>query len=213
MINLVIVGAGGFGLEVATYAQDITRAGHTVFAVQGFLDDTKPAGFMHGALPILGPTDMDLLPDTFYVIAVGAPQGRLLLHEKLAAKGARWAKIIHPLAYIAPTAKLQDGVVIAPFAFVGPEAIVEEHAAINIHASVGHEATLGACSVLAPYACLHGRTQTETGVFLGGHAIVTAGLKIEAGSVLAAGAVAYTNIPAGVTAIGNPARYRPDPNE
>jgi sugar O-acyltransferase (sialic acid O-acetyltransferase NeuD family) len=210
MINLVIVGAGGFGLEVASYAQDVTRAGHVSFAIQGFMDDTKPVGSMHGALPVLGGTDMELLPDAFYILAVGSPEGRLKLAEKLGRKGARWAKIIHPLSYVAPSAQLAEGVVIAPFAFVGPEAQIDAHALINIHTTVGHETRLGEASVLAPYSGLMGRVQVQRGVFLGAQAIVTPGLTLHEGCTLAAGSVAYTDIPARANALGNPARYRPE---
>ena len=208
MINLVIVGAGGFGLEVATYAQDITRAGQTSFAVQGFIDDVQPIGSLHGGFPVLGPTDMDPAPEAFYILAVGAPEGRAKLAAKLSAKGVRWAKIIHPLAYVASSAKLEEGIVIAPFAFVGPEALIEAHAVLNIHATVGHESRLGPASVLAPYGCLHGRTTVKNGVFVGSHAVVTAGVTLHSGCTLAAGAVAYNDIPSGVTALGNPARFR-----
>lgn len=208
MTGLVIVGAGGFGLEVAAYAEDSARAGLSPYVPAGFLDDTKPVGTMHAGLPVLGGTDSEPAPDTLYVLAVGNPMGRADLAAKLDAKGVRWARIVHPSAYVAAPTRLSDGVVIAPFAFVAPVATLRPHAVLNVHSSVGHEAYLGAYSVLSPYAGLMGRAIVEDKVLLGAHATVMAGVTVREGATLAAGAIAYNEIPAGVTAMGNPAKWR-----
>ena len=70
MKRLIIIGAGGFGLEVAAYARDMA-----MFEIAGFLDDTKP-GQKHAGYPILGPTTSSIDRGAFYVIAVGSPEGR-----------------------------------------------------------------------------------------------------------------------------------------
>lgn len=201
---LIIVGAGGMGLEAAAYAEDIGT-----LPIKGFLDDTKPAGTRHGGHPVLGPTDAPLDPAALYVIALGNPAARRALAEKLEAKGARLATLIHPTAYIAASATFGDGCIFAPFSFVGPEVKIGKNCLLNIYASAGHECMIGDHCALAPYAGTHASSFLEEAVFLAAHAVVTNGVRIGANAKLAAGAVTYTNVPPNASALGNPARVRP----
>jgi sugar O-acyltransferase (sialic acid O-acetyltransferase NeuD family) len=208
MRNLIIIGAGGFGLEVAAYAEDMTRHGVANIAVTGFLDDTKPAGTHHGGLPVLGPTDAALDPHCVYIIAVGTPEHRQTLAEKLWDKNATLASLRHPLSYVAADAQIGAGTIIAPFAFVGPMTQMGRNCLLNIYASAGHESRIGEHCVLAPYAGTHGQAQLGNGVLLGSHAAVTRGVSIGDGTKVAAGAVCYNDVPDGALAIGNPAGFR-----
>ncbi|MDX2028166.1 MAG: acetyltransferase [Alphaproteobacteria bacterium] len=207
MSDIIIVGAGGLGLEVASYAEDMRRASKSNSGIKGFLDDTKPVGTQHAGYPVLGPTDK-IISECLYVIAVGAPESRQMLAEKLAAKGANFASIIHPSAHIAASAEIGVGTVIAPFVFVGPEARLGEQCLLNIYASAGHESRMENYCVLSPYATIHGASVLGSGAFMGSHACVTAKIQVGAGARIAAGSVVYQNIPAGARVMGNPAAWR-----
>ncbi len=209
MTDLIIVGAGGFGLEVAAYAEDIKEAGIQDLTVKGFLDDTKTAGTLQGGYPILGPTTMPIDTQALYVIAVGNPLSRQALAEKLTRGGAQFTSLFHPTAYIAESAEIGDGCIFAPFSFVGPQARLGNHCLLNIYASAGHECVISDHCALAPYAGTHASSILEESVFLAAHAVVTNGIRIGAGAKLAAGAVAYTDVPPNASALGNPARVRP----
>jgi sugar O-acyltransferase (sialic acid O-acetyltransferase NeuD family) len=208
MKELIIIGAGGFGLEVAAYAEDIIKSGVPSFTIKGYLDDTKPVGAMHGSYPVLGSTDTKIDPECQYIIAVGLPQSRTVLAEKLSIKGAKFFTIIHPTSYASATAKIGEGSILSPFAFVGPEANIGSHCVLNIYASAGHESVMDDASVLSPYATLNGGASLGKGVFIGSHACVTAKVCLGDKAKLAAGSVAYNNIPTGVGAFGNPASLR-----
>jgi hypothetical protein len=149
MPSLIFLGAGGFGLEVAAYAEDSVRAGTARYEVKGFLDDLRLVGDRHAGLPILGNTDADVDLDALYVVSVGSPQGRKILAEKFKAKGATFVTLVHPASYVAKDASVGPGSVLAPFSFVGPSAKVGEHCLINVHAVVGHELAITACFRLA----------------------------------------------------------------
>lgn len=209
MKNLIIVGAGGFGLEVAAYAEDITRAGRDAFQVLGFLDDTKAVGTFHARYPVLGDTHAAPVAEAVYVLAVGAPEGRAALAEKLGRKAAQFVSLIHPAAYVSDTATLGIGAVLAPFSLVGPATFIGDHALFNVYATAGHEARLGNACVLSPYASVHGEAQIGDKVFIGGHGFVTARVKVGDNAKIAAGAIVYTDVPSGALAIGNPAAFRP----
>jgi len=211
MNSLIIVGAGGFGLEAASYAEDISRAGKQDFTLKGFLDDTKPAGTKHAGYPVLGPTDLPPENDAVYVIAVGAPEDRRLLAGRLQARGARFATLLHPACHVAATAQISDGSVLAPFSLIGPETRIGMHTLFNVYATAGHESLIGDFCVLSPYASVHGSATLGNGVFLGGQAFVTARVKIGNNAKISAGSIVYNDIPAGAMAMGNPAVFR-DPN-
>jgi sugar O-acyltransferase (sialic acid O-acetyltransferase NeuD family) len=206
MTTLIIIGAGGFGLEVAAYAEDVAKHDQTL-TVKGFLDDTKVVGTFHAGYPILGGMTTVIDPTAHYIIALGHPQHRQTLTEKFVARGVRWARLVHPLAYVASTAKIGGGSIVAPFAFIGPEVVLHDHVLVNVHATVGHEARVGSYAVLSPYANINGAARLGDGVFVGSNATIVNGATIGARSKISAGAVVYNDIPADVRALGNPARF------
>jgi sugar O-acyltransferase (sialic acid O-acetyltransferase NeuD family) len=208
MKDLIIIGAGGFGLEVAAYAEDVIRAGKADFQIKGFLDDTKKTGNRHANYPILGTTDAAHEKDAIYILALGNPNDRRALSEKLSSKGAHFATLIHPQSYVAKTAKVGEGSIVAPFVFIGPEARVEKQCLLNVQTCIGHESIVGSYSVLSPGAGLHGSAVLSEGVFMGSNAYVTAGQHVGKNSKIAAGAIVYSDIPDGVSALGNPASFR-----
>lgn len=187
--HLIIVGAGGFGLEVASYAEDIIRMRGVGFSIVGFLDDAKPRGSTHGTYPVLGNTEGELAPDALYVIALGRPEPRRAMVEKLRGRGAKFATLMHPAAYISSTATIGLGSIIAPFASIGPNAVLGAQVVVNTHASVAHDAQVGDCSVLAQHAALDGFAELDANVFIGMHAVIGSRGKIAAGASVAAGAV------------------------
>jgi len=207
-ITLWIVGAGGFGREVAAYAQDAIDAGHLDARLAGFLDDTDADPQSLGCpLAVGGPIDAFRPQDQDRVIiAVGEPSDRAAIAARLEAVGAHFATLVHPLAYVSTRATLGPGVIVAPFATVGPHAMVEAHAVVNTHAGIGHDCRIGAASVIAPHAVLNGWVVAEAMVLVGSSAVVTARIGLGAGCKVAAGSVVYSPVPAGALAIGNPAR-------
>jgi sugar O-acyltransferase (sialic acid O-acetyltransferase NeuD family) len=207
-VNLWIVGAGGFGREIAAYAQDAIDSGRLSARLAGFLDDTDADPQSLGCpLAVAGPIDaFRPQADDRVLVAVGDPAARAAIVARLETAGAQFTTLVHPLAYVSTRATLGPGVIVAPFASIGPHAVVEAHAVINTHAGIGHDCRIGAASVIAPHAVLNGWVVAEAAVLVGSAAVVTARLSLGAGCKVAAGSVVYSPVPAGALAIGNPAR-------
>jgi len=208
--SLFIVGAGGFGREVLSYARDVARLSNA-FRIAGFLDDNPHAlqGHSVGAAVVGDLASLAPGQDDRFVLAVGDPRVRRTLALALTARGVRdeaFVSIVHPTAYVA--GELAPGCVMAPFSFLGPGAALGRHTVLNTHASAGHDAQLGEWAVLSPYAVVNGHVVLEEGVFLGTHATVVPGKRVGAWSKLGAGAVALHDISPGVLAVGNPAKGR-----
>ncbi|MEU4423069.1 NeuD/PglB/VioB family sugar acetyltransferase [Actinoplanes sp. NPDC024001] len=208
-LDLVIVGAGGFGREVLGYATD-AFAGEPAHRVAGFADDNPRAldGF-DLAVGVLGSVrDVPISATTRFVVAVGDAAVRRALADVVRARGGRLLTVVHPSAYIAPGARLGDGCVLCPFAFVGTAAILGANVAVNAHASVGHDAIIGANCVFSPYSAVNGAAELGDEVFLGTHATVFPRRRIGHGAKVSAGAVVHRDVPAAALAVGNPAKSR-----
>lgn len=205
-IGIVIVGAGGFGREVLQYVRDACDP--STHRVRGFLDD-RPGGRGPGGLPVLGGTaTFEPRPNDRLLLAVGDPAVRARLGRSLAARGACFLTLVHPAAYVAASAVLGAGCIVAPFATVGAEAVLGEHVVLTFYSSVGHDARLADFATLSPYSVANGGAVLEEGAFLGTHATVNPLRRVRAYAKVAAGAVVYQDVPAASLAAGNPAKAR-----
>lgn len=202
---LVIAVAGGFGRELTAYARD---AG---FEVRAFLHDVSrsPIDGIDLGAEVRGPAEeYEPVGEELVAVGLGDPGPRRELADHLIARGARLATVVHPTAWVAPTAHLGQGVVIAPFAFVGPGARIDDLSVLNTYASVGHDSVVGRCCVLSPYAVIGGWARLEDEAYLATHAVVTPRKTVGAGSSVSAGSVVFRDVPAASLAMGNPARSR-----
>lgn len=207
--GVVIVGAGGFGGEVLQYVRD-TFADDPSYYVKGFLDDhPTDLSARRIDLPVLGDTESyGVDTSDRIVIAIGEPSVRLRLAESLSQRGAIFLTVVHPLAYVASSARLGNGCIIAPYATVGAQAEVGDHTVLTFYASVGHDARVGRGCAFSPHSVTNGGSVIEDGVFLGAHAIVNPLKSVGRNSKITAGSAVYRDIGADSIASGNPARAR-----
>lgn len=121
---------------------------------------------------------------------------------------------IEPGAFIRDGAEIGDNVIVMMGAVINIGAVVGAGTMIDMNAVVGARALVGANCHVGAGAVLAGVLEppsatpvvVEDEVLIGANAVVLEGVRIGAGSVLAAGAVATKDIPAGVLAVGQPAR-------
>jgi acetyltransferase-like isoleucine patch superfamily enzyme len=77
---------------------------------------------------------------------------------------------------------------------------------INLNSTVGHEASVGDWSTLSAQCDVTGGAKIADRVFMGSRATVIPGKSVGSRTVVAAGAVVMTDVPADVIVAGNPAR-------
>lgn len=205
-MRVLIVGAGGFGREILAYARDAYGTEREI----AFLDDdrNKTGATIDGARVAGTVSEWERREGDEVVLAIGNTDVRMRIQLELSGRGARFGTIAHPRAYVAASATIEAGCVLAPFAFVGPAAKLGAHTALNVYASVGHDAQTGMACVLSPYATLNGNARLDDAVFLGTHATVGVGVKVGSRSQVAAGSVVYRDVASNSLAAGNPARAR-----
>jgi sugar O-acyltransferase (sialic acid O-acetyltransferase NeuD family) len=202
--RVIIVGAGGFGREALQWASDAwpEQAGR----IAGFLSADPAALDRHATrLPILGdPDTFRLLPGDGLVLAIGIPQVRRQVAERLAQRGANFLTLVHPTAIVAATATVGTGSVICPQAVVSDAAGLGRCVLVNYHASLGHDAKAGEYTVFSPYATLGGGAIVEEDVFLGLHATVGPRVRIGAGTKVSANSAALVSVPRRTLVYGVP---------
>lgn len=204
MRPLAIFGAGGFGREVYAYAID------SGLAVAGFVDDAADpiAGYALPTTVLGGLASIQDVGGYEWIIALGDAGNREAVHRRLRERGARFVSVVHPTAYVATSAVVGEGCVVAPFAMVGAHSTVGANVALNTYASVGHDAVIGDHCVLSPYSAVNGNVTLGSGVFLGSAAIVTPGRWVGRASKVSVGAAVTRDIEAGSLVAGNPAKGR-----
>jgi len=177
--------------------------------IKGFLDgDVKLAAADYELLPakVLGDVNgYEICADDVFTCAVGTPNARKVLAEKISARGGQFVNIISKLAYVMPTVKFGRGVIIAPHVDIGDHARLGDFVAVNDHATIGHDAQVGNFSCVMPHASISGKCQIGAEVLVGSGAILLPKAKVGDGATIGAGSVVLKKIRAGAKVFGNPA--------
>ena len=201
MKELVIIGAGGLGREVAWSVRRVNEScAEPKWNLAGFADDApgKSSGLLDG-LPLLGTVAKVAKerPEAAFFIAVGDNATR----ERIALEldGREFPAVVDTAAIVAPTAVIEKGAFVAPLAIVSAGASVGRFALVNARAGVGHDSRLGAFSQVCPGASLSGATVLGERAFVGTNACTLPGVEVGADAKIAGGTPAYSNVPSGAT--------------
>ena len=204
-----MVGASGYGREVFQYVKDIARLSPDI-RPKGLLDDDPSLQAGLGGDQIIGDTrTYSIQEHDRFVISAGTPAVRHTLAGRLASRGAKFITLVHPNAYVSPSARIGIGCIVSPFASVGSHAQLEDHILLVMYASVAHDCKIGSYCSLSPYSAAAGGVVVGSKVFFGSHAVVTPMRRIGQESKIAAGAVVYRDVPELSLATGNPAKVLP----
>ena len=144
MKKLLILGAGGYGKTVADLAQQLG-----CYQKIAFLDDGKSGP---GILGSCGEYWQFCDENTEVYPAFGNNAVRMKWLEQLQEEGIMLPTLVHPRAYVSPTAKLGEGTVVLPMAVVNTGVTVGNGCIINIGALIDHDSVIEDGCHLAPGA-------------------------------------------------------------
>lgn len=207
MRDLLIIGAGGYGREVCQVVEDLGAE----WDVLGFLDDREELrGGTVRDLPVLGGVEaVAEHPEAALAVAVGSPAGRRAVVARLGdLPDERFPVLVHPRAWVGNRVAIGAGTVVLAGAAVSTDIRIGRFACLNKNCIVGHDAVLGDFSTVSPGASISGFVELGEGCDIGANSVVVQGHTVGAGTIVGAGAVVTADLPAGVTAVGVPARPR-----
>jgi sugar O-acyltransferase (sialic acid O-acetyltransferase NeuD family) len=206
MKKLLIVGAGGFGRELYVWAGQHPACGRE-WELAGFLDDNADALAAFGSFAPVRPLSGHCpSADMIYLCGVGMPSLKEKLVSPLLAAGAEFLTFVHPRALVGARVKMGKGVIICPGSVVTVDIGLGDFVTVNLNCTIGHDASLGPWTTLSAQCDVTGHVRLADRVFMGSRASVIPGKSVGSRSVVGAGSVVVTDVPADVTVVGIPAR-------
>lgn len=205
MKDIIILGAQGFGREVLQWIKDINKVKPT-WNIKGFLDDDLTAldGY-ECDYKILG-TIQDWVPseNEEFVFAIASPQVKERLATMLKAKGAHFARVVHPTSIIGDFCKIGEGLIVTPRAKVSPNVTIGDFVTL-LGCGIGHDAVVGDYCTMCGSSGVNGHCVLGKRVFVSTGVHVAPGKKIGDDAYLCMGSIVITNVKAGYKVMGCPA--------
>lgn len=140
------------------------------------------------------------------VVALGNNRLRQAIANRLLAQAFILPPVLHPAAFISPTASIEPGAVVMARAVAGTCARIGPFAIINTGAIVEHDNDIGAAAHVAPGVSLAGTVRVGERVLIGVGSAVRPGISIGADAVIGAGSAVVCDIAERTVAAGCPAR-------
>ncbi len=134
--KLLILGAGRYGQVVKETAEAMS-----VFTSISFLDD-----YSSTAIGKISEYKSFSNEYGYAFVAIGDMQFRAKMLMLLKECGYELAILIHPKAYVSPSAILEEGTIVEAMAVVNANAVLKSGAFVCAGGIVNHDATVGSCS-------------------------------------------------------------------
>jgi len=205
MKELIIIGASGFGREVAWLVERINTVEPT-WSLLGFLDDNpEMTGKIVDDYPVLGGCDKAKdYPDAYYVCAIASSGIRKNVIEKLGV--VNYATIVDPNILISDKVTIGEGTIICAGTIITVNVSIGSHVIINLNSTIGHDSVIHNFVTLYPSVNVSGITNIGECSEVGTGAQIIQRKKIGSNSIVGSGAVVVRDIPDDCTAAGCPAK-------
>lgn len=206
MKDIVIIGSGGFGREVAWLIDEINKVENT-WNLLGFVDDNDSVHNTEvNGVKVLGGTEWLVDKKVNVVCAIGDPIVKKKVLSKLQETENTYPVLIDPLVRCSSTVKFGEGSIICAENTLTTNIKIGKHVIINLDCTIGHDATIGDYSTILPSVNVSGETLIGECVSMGTSSSIIQGVSIGENTVVGAGAVVVKDLPANCTAVGAPAK-------
>lgn len=197
MKEVIIIGSNGHSAEIDEYIRfNNNSSSPDKIKVIGFLDD-NPSNYSRYkfSAPLLGGLKPHKIrQDVFYVMGIANLAYRKFFIEKFLSEGAKFTSVIQDTAYISPSARLGQGIIIGPMANIGPNVVIGNYTLINSRCSLGHDTKIGDFNFISPNVCFSGFTEIGDSNLFGINSATIPGIKVGNNNQIAAGMVLHQDV-------------------
>jgi sugar O-acyltransferase (sialic acid O-acetyltransferase NeuD family) len=207
MSDILVVGAGDFGGEVAAWILGSPQV-FPESALRGFLDDDRsqrPPDAL-GLEIVSSIADYRPGSDDVLIMGLADPATKEHVVSVLTSKGAQFGTFVHPSAIVALGAEIGVGTVMCPHSVVSVGATVGEFVTLNLSATIGHHATVGRFSSVMSHGDIMGHAVLSERVLVGSRGGVLPKVKVGADAIVGAGSTAMRHVLPRSTVVGVPAK-------
>lgn len=208
MKDIVIIGAGGFGREIAWLIDDINQ-NESTWKLLGYVDDASHLKNHNiNGLDVIGGIDvLDNLEDISVVFGIGSPKVKSAIFKKISDKpNLLFPNLIHPSVIIGPYVEIGRGNVLCANSILTVNIVIKDFVTINLNCTIGHDVILNNFATVSPGVNLSGYVEIGASADIGTGTSIIQGLKVGDNTILGAGSVVTKNLPKNCTAVGIPAK-------
>jgi len=206
MKDMVIIGAGGFGREVAWLIEDINKE-KELWNIIGFVDDNEDIqGTEINGYKVIGNIDWLKNQRLNVVNAIGDSITRKKVVQRLESTNNMYPNLIHPSVVYSDKVSFGEGNIICAGNILTVNIDLGKHVIINLDCTIGHDVVLGDYTTIFPSVNVSGFVNTGECVSVGTGSAIIQGIKIGENTIIGAGAIVVKNLPPNCTAIGSPAK-------
>ncbi len=207
MQDAIIVGAGGLGREIAAM---LSAFFNKEYHILGFVDDGKEVGEEINGLTVLGGIEWLLTQKEIIVFfGIGNPLIKFRIYTQLKVNlGLSYPNLIHPNARLHQSEyiSLGEGNIITDGCILTTNISIGNFNLINLGCTIGHDTEIGNFCSIMPGVNISGGAKLEDMVYVGTGAKLIKATLLGSGATIGAGAVVNTDVPAGKTYAGIPAK-------
>ncbi len=207
MKDLYIIGAGGFGREVAWLVERINEIEPT-WNIKGFIDDNESRwGTKENDYVVLGGCDyLKTLGEVYAVCAIGAAKVRKSVIEKIQESSIKFATLIDPSALISKRVEVGEGTIICANSILTVDIKIGKHVIINLDCTIGHDDIIDDFVTIYPSVNVSGNVHLGECSELGTGMQIIQGKTVAKNTIIGAGAVVVRDIEVSGTYVGSPAK-------
>lgn len=173
---------------------------HHLYNIVGYFDDYAERGAIVEGRPILGNTDecitlyqQGLYDCIFIASGYNNFEGREQLYEMLKGK-VPFANIISPMAFVHPTAKIGEGVLLSDGVYINRDAIIEDNVAITLKSIINHGTHVKKHTFFSTGVTTAGNVIVGEKCFIGVGCVISDGISICDNVWLSPGTIVAKNI-------------------
>lgn len=195
MKDIVIIGAGGIGREVAWIIEEINEVNST-WNIVGFVDDNSEMyGKELNGYKVLGGIEvLDKLEAKPYVIvAIANCDVKKNIVARLEGK-YKFATVIYPTVKVSKYIEIGNGTIIYPGVILTVNTKIGNHVIISGNCGIGHDTMIGDCSSVLWGSSFSGYDVIREECFIGVGCKIAQGIDITSGSRVATGSVVTEDI-------------------